>query len=361
MILKSLSYILLLLNYSLIASIPDTGQTVTVPVVIHVLYNASDQNISDDQIRSQIEVLNEDFRRTNTDASNTPSSFLSVAADCNIEFTLANYTPTNVVTSGIEKHATTNAQFFNDNVMETSKGGADSWGTTYLNIWVANLPDGVVGWSNGITSDSLFQGVVIDFEAFGTSGTAKSPTNLGRTLTHEVGHWLGLEHLEGSGGCSVDDGIDDTPLQEIKISGSVTSNTSCGSLDMTSNFMQLVDDNMMNLFTLGQKEKMRLTLFNDLQPLLQNVSKTVGLKNYVHVSFESYPNPIKKSVIYFNEAVSTDSEMYLYNSKGEALKNMIYKESKSSIRLDDKLKTGVYFLRYSDGKYMYQTKINLVN
>lgn len=346
----------------IIAQISDTGQVFTIPVVVHVVYNTTNQNISDAQIASQLRVLNEDYRRLNSDRSSTPSAFLSVAADAQIAFQLANYDTEGNATSGITRTATSNIQFFNDNITNTTKGGATTWGKNYLNIWVGNLPSGIAGWTNNHTTDSTIQGVVIDFENFGTVGAAKSPYHLGRTATHEIGHWLGLQHLEGTGGnCSSDDGIEDTPNQEHSISGNTTASTTCGSVDMTTNYMQLVDDELMNLFTEGQKNVMRTTLVEQHQALLQNFNRTVSLSpnNRTIAAFDVFPNPLIGSTFQISAALPFMGSFKIFNLQGNSVSTNIKQTNRTTFELEDALYPGTYLLVYTTSDHTYQTKLNI--
>ena len=249
----------------------------TIPVVVHVVWKRQNQNVSDAQIQTQIDVLNEDFRRLNADASNTPSGFLGVAADSEIEFCLASVDPNGNATTGITRTKTRKASFsyINDGVKFDATDGKNAWPyTDYLNLWVCNLGNSLLGYAqfpNGGPGNT--DGVVIDYAYFGTTGTATAPYNLGRTATHEVGHWLNLYHVWGDGpgcssgtaslscSCSYDDLVGDTPNHGRANYGCVTGQVSCGSTDMPENYMDYSYDNCMNLFTTGQKNRMR-TLFN---------------------------------------------------------------------------------------------------
>ncbi len=233
----------------------------TIPVVVHVLYNTSAQNISDAQIQSQLEVLNRDFRRLNTDASNTLSQFQSIAADSEINFCLASVDPDGNSTNGITRTYTNLTSFSYDNkVKYTSQGGKDAWHReSYLNIWVCNLSN-LLGYAQFPGGNAATDGVVVNFMAFGTIGTASSPFHLGRTATHEVGHWLNLRHIWGDGNCSYDDGVADTPPATAANYGCPLSRVSCNSLDMVQNYMDYTNDACMNVFTLGQKSRMRAQL-----------------------------------------------------------------------------------------------------
>lgn len=191
---------------------------ITIPVVVHVLYSNNNQNISDAQILSQIDVLNEDFRRTNIDAINTPSVWQSIAADSEIEFCMATTDPNGQPTDGINRVQTTHGAFgMNSDVHSTPAGGADDWpNDDYLNIWVCNIETGLLGYAtppSNWTGDG--DGLVIGYQYFGRIGTVQPPYNKGRTATHEIGHWLNLDHVWGGGwGSCGDDNVSDTPTQE---------------------------------------------------------------------------------------------------------------------------------------------------
>jgi GEVED domain/Pregnancy-associated plasma protein-A/Secretion system C-terminal sorting domain len=234
-----------------------TSAVLTIPVVVHVLYNTSAQNISDAQIASQIAVLNEDFRKLNADRANVPSAFAGLVADANIEFVLAKRT----ATTGIQRKQVTQTSWgTNDAMKKASTGGLDAWNSSkYLNLWVCNLSGGVLGYAQFPGGAAATDGVVILTTAFGKGGSAVSPFNLGRTATHEVGHWLNLRHIWGDASCG-NDLVSDTPTQQ-------TSNYGCPSFpkvtcsngpngDMFMNYMDYTDDRCMYMFSLGQSTRM---------------------------------------------------------------------------------------------------------
>ena len=228
---------------------------ITIPVVVHVVYNNSSENISDAQIMSQMTVLTDDFRRLNSDANNNWPQ----AADSEIEFCLATVDPQGNTTSGITRTSTSVTSFSaNDNMKFNSTGGKDAWpASDYLNIWVCDLSGGLLGYAQFPGGPSSTDGVVCDYQYFGTTGTATPPFDLGRTATHEVGHWLNLRHIWGDGGCGVDDFVSDTPLSDNPNYGCPAGHSSCGTLDMIENYMDYTDDGCMNLYTDGQKTRMR--------------------------------------------------------------------------------------------------------
>ena len=235
---------------------PGSRMVVTIPTVVHVVYRTSTQNISDAQIQSQIDVLNEDFRRLNADADNVWSQ----AADAEIEFCLATVDPNGNPTNGITRTSTTKRSFSysNDGVKFNSQGGKDAWPSgSYLNIWVCDLGNGLLGYAQFPGGPAATDGVVIDFAYFGRIGTATAPYELGRTATHEVGHWLNLRHIWGDGPCGVDDFVSDTPESDAANYACAVGHVSCGSVDMVQNYMDYSYDGCMNLFTSGQKSRMQ--------------------------------------------------------------------------------------------------------
>ena len=238
------------------------NEIITIPVVIHVLYNSSSQNISDDQIRSQLAVLNTDFRKTNGDIGNVPPAFAGLSGNARINFCIARVDPLGRPTKGIiHKHTLTDVWTADDAVKFSASGGDDAWDSRrYLNIWVCNLFGRNLGYASLPGSVANKDGVVIQFDVFGTIGS-RYPFNKGRTATHEIGHWLGLKHVWGDADCG-DDGISDTPPQQTYNNGCPsfphTSNCSINANgDMFMNFMDFTDDACMYMFSHGQVIKMR--------------------------------------------------------------------------------------------------------
>ena len=239
----------------------------TIPVVVHVLYKTANQNISDAQIQSQIDILNEDFRRNNSDASSVPSAFAGVAADSEIEFCLAVRDPNGNVTNGITRTYTNTSSFSGYTSMKyASSGGVSAWNTSdYLNIWVCNLSSGLLGFATFPGGNSNEDGVVCDYQYFGNTGTATYPYDLGRTATHEVGHYLNLYHIWGDSYCG-NDYVSDTPQHEESNYGcpSFPHGSNCSGTgsngEMFMNYMDYTNDACMNMFTTNQKVVMRAVL-----------------------------------------------------------------------------------------------------
>ena len=263
---------------------------ITIPVVVHVVWKTNTHNISDAQIQSQIDALNKDYRRTNIDAINTPNVWQDIAADTEIEFCLATTDPNGQPTNGINRVQTSHGQFgMNSDIHTSAAGGADDWANdNYLNIWVCNIQSGLLGYasppSNWIGDGD---GLVIGYNYFGTIGTLQAPYNKGRTATHEIGHWLNLDHVWGGGwGSCGDDNVSDTPTQEqenYSCPGYPHNPNSCSTTnpegDMFMNYMDYTNDACMNLFTNGQKTRMLAAINQYRQNMLSHnlCAGTVGV------------------------------------------------------------------------------------
>ena len=369
------------------ASARDTlpGEVIVVPVVFHVLYNTNVQNISDQQVLSQLTVLNNDYRRRNADTVNTPVPFKSVAADARIVFCLAKVDPNGKYTTGVIHKHTSSGLFLSDDEMKfSSTGGDDAWDSKkYLNIWVCNLFGRTLGYAVMPGGPAEKDGIVIQYTAFGTMGTAAAPFNKGRTATHEVGHWLGLRHLWGDAECG-DDGIADTPPQE-------TSNSNCASFphlsscsinsygDMFMDFMDFTDDACMNMFTRGQANEMRsLFALGNYRNSFLNSSvcdsslaqggplPTDSSATSNNVTISVYPNPFSNQVTISgkNEADITGKTIRLYDVTGRLYITKVITTQKTTINVGN-LPAGMYILKVEGGnspkvfKLIKQNNLNL--
>ncbi len=232
-----------------------SGDVMTIPVVVNVLYKTAAQNISLAQIQSQINVLNADFAASNADYSLTPATFQSVrSGDTKIRFVL----------DQVVRKATTKTSFRTDDAMKkANKGGINPTSpSTKLNLWVCNLSGGILGYAQFPGGSLATDGVVIDDNATGNTGTAAAPYGMGRTATHEVGHWLNLRHIWGDATCG-NDFVNDTPLHQTSNGGCPTfpKYGSCSSTVpmMTMNYMDYTYDACMYMFTAGQSTRMAAT------------------------------------------------------------------------------------------------------
>lgn len=253
----------------------------TIPVVVHVIHAGqplgTGANLATERILTQIDILNEDYRRANADASQTPGQFVDIAADVEVEFCLVNKDEDGNVSSGITRHVYSTISDIN--YIENTIKPETSWDPNrFLNIWTVDMPNSsILGYSYLPTSTIVGfprDGVVINFGNFGYI----NESNRGRTCVHEVGHYLGLQHPWGSQdsdgdpiGCTSDDGISDTPTSDAPHYGCPSfGSSSCGSVDMIMNFMEYVNDDCMNLFTFGQKAVIQATLSGIRSNLVEN-------------------------------------------------------------------------------------------
>jgi Pregnancy-associated plasma protein-A len=240
-----------------------------IPVVVHVLHRTKADDLSDEQVASQIEVLNEDYSAGNDDLKNVPPAFTDLVGNPGLRFALATTDPSGAPTGGITRRRTTVPTFGVDDSMKAeATGGADPWDTArYLNIWVCRLGGGVLGYAQFPGGPPETDGVVILTSAFGRGGSAGAPFDLGRTTTHEVGHYLNLSHIWGEARvptCTDSDFVDDTPNQWGPNFGKPAfPSASCGNTpdgDLFMNYMDYVDDDTMVMFTDDQVARMQAAL-----------------------------------------------------------------------------------------------------
>lgn len=303
-------------NYSRVAK-PKT--VVTVPIVIHVLWRVSEENISDAQIRSQIDVLNKDFRKLNSNFSNTPSAFKTIAADVGIEFCLASTDPSNKDTYGITRTQTTIDDIGDTELWyQSTEVGKDPWDNTkYINIWVCDLGDEYLGFATppGTAFPAKSDGVVIGYQYFGTTGMAanSAPNHLGRTTTHEMGHYFNLEHVWGPG-----------------------------------------DDECMTMFTHGQKMRMLAALDEPRKILLSSNTcfSPLSVNDELSAAFESSikisPNPSVQSLIITisDDYLSQSLHIRLIDLLGREQMNFTMRQTKT---IDiSRLPQGMYFITFKE-------------
>lgn len=258
------------------------ADVITIPLVVHVVHtvNRPASNVSEAKIQSQIEALNRDFRLMNADTNKVDPDFRHLMADIEIEFCLAKRDPDGLPTIGITRTETEAERFFveSDEIKSSATGGKDPWPyDQYLNMWVCNNicsnfgGCGILGYAtppNFSTPET--DGVVIQYNFFGSTQPVNSAFNRGRTAVHEIGHWLNLSHIWGNGAdnpnCTGDDMVDDTPQTSGPNFGcpAVAPNTCTDEpidfVDMTENYMDYSNDACLNMFTTGQKLRMRAML-----------------------------------------------------------------------------------------------------
>jgi hypothetical protein len=357
-----------------IAGKPHAGVIFKIPVVVHILYNNPEENISDEKVFSQLEVLNECFRRLNEDSIQTPASFKSLAADCGIEFQLAISDPQRRATTGIIRKYTPVTQWKGDDQMKfSSEAGSDAWDPEqYLNIWVCNLGR-AAGYSSFPGGPAEKDGIVIGYNVFGKN--RKSGYEMGKTAVHETGHWFGLRHIWGDDYCG-DDWVSDTPKQANFTSGCPGGiRLSCNNGpngDMYMNYMDITLDACTNLFTEGQKERMRsyfvaggprykLLSSNGLQPpLISEIPLPEEPPKWMFA--QMYPNPatneLTLDLAYDIRWVGTIIQ--ITNANGQHILQQVISSKVVKLNIE-KLKPGLYILvaKRKDGSAIKQKFIKM--
>ncbi|RYG50426.1 MAG: T9SS type A sorting domain-containing protein [Chitinophagaceae bacterium] len=335
---------------------------VTVQVVVHVLYKNATQNVSDAQIASQLTVLNNDFRKLNTDfATVVPTVFQPFGADLEINFVMATTDPNGDPTTGITRKSVSNTFNFDNQYYQAA--GQPAWDTTsYLNIWVGNFTNpGLLGFAYPPGASGLdFDGLCIDYDNFGTIGTADAPFNKGRTGTHEIGHYFGLEHpwgddMSNCGQSTNSDGAGDTPAvngptygcPEFPDYSTACSSTGNGSMFM--NFMDYVDDGCMAFFTNGQKLITNAAVNGPRAGVLLGTSDLSSV-----ASVKVYPNPVGSS-FQVTSSLSELSKVELFNIGGQLVKSQNLSGLEASVDMSG-FESGLYFARFYSGTKLLKSE-----
>jgi len=334
-------------------------EAISIPVVVHIVYNTELDNLSKARVTSQLDVLNEDYNSLAINRENIPEKYRDLVADMEIEFCLAHTDPDGNYTSGITRKATdiSNIGIARDNNSEyilhqESKGGVDAWNPNlYLNIWVADM-GGLLGRSSfPWTTDKSLDGVVIDPVYFGRYESSVNPQgiSLGRTGTHEVGHYLGLYHLHGTenNDCNSDDMVSDTPSQASPNFGCPAQEpSSCGSADMYMNFMDLTNDPCLKLFTKGQKQRvdefiaLRSDLINSNKCAYGINSPTPTGEDHYSVIYDPLSQSANLSIV---ETSASINDIYIFDSAGKLVAKQEGYSGSSFIFSTQNWAKGMYF------------------
>ena len=353
-----------------------TAGLVTIPVVVHVLYSDATMNITDAQIASQLKVLNDDFRKLNADFTTVvPSQFKGVAADMELAFCMATKKPNGSTTTGIERKSVAASFNFDDNYYKTS--GLVAWDPTkYLNIWVGNMSADYLGWAYLPDAAGMpYDGLAIGYKQFGTTGTAVAPYNLGRTATHEIGHYFGLEHPWGSvedygdsplrsncGKTGWDDFCADTPAifyphydkpSNINIYTCVSNPNGA----MFMNYMDYVYDRQMALFTNDQKTIAQNTMAGPRASLLNSNACAILSVNDVEKAnkINVFPNPAVNYISVASPLVKI-SEVEIFANDGKLVKKANVKNETDKIGVKN-LPVGTYYVRtYGENGFVKSLK-----
>lgn len=345
---------------------PERRNVLVVPVVFHIVWKDSVENLSENRIKSQLDVLNTDFRALNRELQNLPAELRNLSADMQIEFCLASVDPSGNPSNGITRKQTNIQNIGTQNtvtipsfafIKNESLGGTNAWDPDrYLNIWVGTFQKGSVLAESKFPWDTIKSedGIRIDPEYVGVHciDAVKKNFSYGRTLTHEVGHYLGLLH-PWSSDCSTGDLVYDTPPQSNAYYGCLQDEKDeCGFRPLVENYMQFSDDLCMALFTQGQKKRV-YEMIDIYRPSLLNNSVTCYPIKYNDKLEENqlkvYPNPSTGCIaIELNITRSADLQVGVFDSSGKLLHE--FKGNAIAVRpLEiEFLKSGVYFLRITN-------------
>lgn len=352
----------------------------TIPIVFHVIHTGepigSGSNISDAQIQSQIDILNEDFRLMNSDSLPDTHPFWFYTADAEIEFCLATRDPNGNATTGITRTLSSNPYFDvanSDDVKSTANGGKDNWDPTkYLNFWTFKKnPDwSMIAWAtfpSNLTTSPELDGVAQIYNATGIHPNNLPGYNLGRTATHEVGHWLNLRHIWGDGFCG-DDFVSDTQAANFINYGCPSfphnANNACGTDEdgeMYMNYMDYTNDNCKNMFTNGQAVRMDAALNIYRAGLLTSLGcgSAIGVNE---ISFEKgiyiYPNPNNGNfTINVHKLKSENISISIYDLLGSRIQK--FENIKSfPFQMDlNELSNGIYYVKINHGNKIATQKV----
>ena len=343
----------------------------TLPVVFHIIYPEGGDTISDLRIMQQLERLNQDFGGRHSDTIFVPEAFNNIRGSAPIAFCLARISPDGKQTSGINRMSTpvdllglrtTNGR---RHIFYRDLGGIDIWDPDhYINIYVCDMGD-IGGFASRPSINPLKEedGILLNFRYVGNNDS--EAFGLGRIGTHEMGHYLNLDHPWGSTiDCQSDDGVKDTPRQFGPYFGCRTEAViSCGSRDMVHNFMDFVDDDCMYFFTKGQVSRMVATIILYRSELLESKACTMEpIQDTVPLSI--FPNPIVHDHLFIRldteELQISVSTIQLYHLNGLLLQQIDLPQSNVNgwYSLDLRsLPAGVYLLSVVTNKRRITKKI----
>ncbi len=333
-----------------------------IPVVFHIVYYALSQDFTDAQVQKQLDILNRDFARLNPDTIKTPNVWRNIASDGGVQFCLAKRDPFGNKTTGIV-HTRTNVEDFPnpDAVKSAASGGDEIWDAKkYLNVWVTDLGTNTFGYSTfppDLATAPRIDGVVVNARAFSVRDSNLVERNAGRTLTHEVGHWLNLWHIFGNNAnatCPTDN-VDDTPGQKLPTYTcfNFPHFDDCsfgGNGTMFMNYMNYVPDTCYNLFTKGQKDRMlaALQLYRS-DILTQPTACTFVGVNDINpaIGINIFPNPTNSGsvTVEINTGDSETGDIFIFDTAGREINQKLKVSLQNAPISFNNLSAGYYLVR----------------
>lgn len=353
-----------------------TNTLITVPVVVHIVYNTSMENITQSQIQSGIDVLNEDFRRTNPDWVYTNSNYVNLSADCEINFCLV----ATIRTSTSNADFPVNGSLWTYGDVDYVKDISPGYGQGYLNIWVCDIQGSMYGYAvfPGM-APVQYEGVTVDYQYFGTTGAA-NPSYAGRTVTHEVGHWFGLFHIWGMstgtyGSYCDDDYVSDTwPQHRSNPNGCNYDVTSCPNYGpgytgpyngMNENFMDYTQGSCMTFFSAGQKQRITAMILSYrpyliTSPIACNTAVEELEPRYANFTYDNLHNTINFSTVY----PCSSTHLEVFDAAGKLIHSADNKGANNATNFNytlPELPSGTYFVTFSFDARIVREKLMVLN
>ncbi len=347
------------------------AQWIDFPVVFHVLYFNSTQNLPDSVLQHQLDVLNEDFNATNADIVNVPAVWQPLIGDMDITFTLATTDPQGNPSTGIERRQTTSVTFPQTNAHSFAAGGLDPWpDSNYINIWVYNLPSALLGFATFPDANpSTLQYLDMDYIMIGRNDpNNQAPYNLGRITTHEMAHFFGLQHIWGDDGsaCTGTDNIADTPNQADENYGNpgvgtiitdACTPTAPGVMWM--NYLDFTDDAAMCFFTQGQV----VALHNNINTYFPSFGNLAGIRPIFaedQSRYSVFPSPSATGIFQVNRKdynATTSVEVYDLQGRG-LMPSQYFENGSTTMQIDlSAYPDGIYSVVIRSGEVMETKRV----
>ena len=350
--------------------------TLTIPIVFHVVYFNASQNLPDEVLYSQVDALNRDFAHASDNLGNYPQAIRALGVDTDIRFCIAAVNPQGEAQVGILRVNTldpwiANTFFANGrrSLHYDAEGGSSAWDPArYLNIWVTNYGD-LLGraYFPGEAPYPEEDGIILNYRYTGTLKLEAdaAPYDRGHSLTHEIGHYFSLLHIwgPGTGSCATDDLVEDTPLQALPYFDCPSiPQESCGSEDLFMNFMDFTDDRCLAFFTPGQRDRMHAALIEFRSGLLDGNTRCPAitgnpasdLDNNLLVYFDRTDGKI---IAEFDQNTGEEIEVMVFAMDGRLIRSDQFQNQFIYWVGTDRFPPGVFIMYFKNDYDSYVVRI----